>query len=122
MADPTAAGRKPESRNDPFEQVLIAGLSKAVIGIEKAIAFAEKTGEVAERERIRDYDMNLAIHQRSSEHSSAVQYLKAMAEITLAAAKLRGEFNHNHNYDVTRRIQKERAIDAVIVGEGVAEN
>jgi hypothetical protein len=98
MIEKNAAGRKTEPKNDPFEQVLIAGLNKSVEGIDNALAHAERA---AQRSTMTDYDMNLVMHHRSSEQGSAVQFLKAMAEITLAAAKLRGEFKHN--YDVTRR-------------------
>jgi hypothetical protein len=115
LKETPAAGRKTEAKNDPFEQVLIAGLNKSVEGIEKALAHAERTAALVQRGAGQDFDVNLVMHHRSSEQGNAVQFLKAMAEITLAAAKLRGEFNHNHNYDVTRRTAQQG-------GEGSTES
>ena len=102
MKEANTSGRKTEAKNYPFEQVLIAGLNKSVEGIEKALAHAERAAAM-QRSDVHGYDMNLVMHHRSSEQGNAVQFLKAMAEITLAAAKLRGEFRHN--YDVTRRTE-----------------
>lgn len=118
MTETIAAGRKTD-REDPFEKVLIAGIADGNVGVRSSLAFAETASQdFANSDR---YDRGEISQLRSSEIGNAIGLLKAIAEITLAAAKLRGEFNHR--YDVTRRIEPARAVDAIELseGEGVPE-
>lgn len=98
LTEPTAAGRKTD-REDAFEKVLMAGIADGNVGVASSLAFAETASrDFANSDR---YDRGEIAQLRSSEIGNAIGLMKAIAEITLAAAKLRGEFNHT--YDVTRR-------------------
>jgi hypothetical protein len=118
MTESRAAGRKTD-RTDRFEEELIAGIATGREGMLNAFLLADRMAKSPTHEKWDSFDL-LRAHGNAVAH--AVEIMKAIAEVTQAAAKLRGEFNHK--YQVTRRIEPAQAIDAVLLpeGEGGAES
>jgi hypothetical protein len=115
MTENRAAGRKTDHRTDPFEQELIAGIAVGREAMAEAFQYGHRLGGLG-GDLPRGWDWIDATRARESAVNGAVQILKAIAEVTAAAAKLRGEFNHR--YQVTRHIEQARAVDAVLIPEG----
>jgi hypothetical protein len=121
MTESHAAGRKTDHRTDPFEQELIAGIAVGREALAECFNYGHRLGGYA-GDLPKGWDWIDATRARDTAINGGVAILKAIAEVTLAAAKLRGEFNHR--YQVTRHIEQARAVDAVLLpeGEGVAES
>ena len=100
MTEKNAAGRKTDERGDRFEGELIAGIATSREALAQSFAFAQKLVDSPPK----GWDWIDATRARDNAVAGGVSILKAMAEVTLATAKLRGEFRNIHN--VTRRTEK----------------
>jgi hypothetical protein len=86
MKDENAAGRKTESQ---FEIVLSEQMALCRDAIADCFKEAREWSQFSNRVPLDDI-----VHNRSREIGSATNLLKACAELTLAAGKLKGEFDH----------------------------
>ena len=86
MKDATAAGRKTESY---FEAVLSEQMALCRDAIADCFKEAREWSALGVRVPLDD-----VVRNRGNEFGNATALLKACAELTLAAGKLRGEFDH----------------------------
>ncbi len=86
MKDANAAGRKTESH---FEAVLTEQMALSRDAIADCFAQAKEWAQYADK-----VPFDELVRNRGSEFDHATALLKACAQLTLAAGKLRGEFDH----------------------------
>lgn len=115
LKETAAAGRKTDEKNDRFEDELIESIASSRSAMASCFARADKYFLIgAGRSNQPGWDALDTMRAHDGQIHNGIAILKAIAEVTLAAAKLRGEFKHN--YDVTRRTETANG------GEGVAES